>query len=71
MEIDIQPLEIEKSDYLLLCSDGLTEELVDEEIAACLRENSLLEKAAMFLVDGAKKEGGRDNITVVIINFEE
>ncbi|WP_044259105.1 Stp1/IreP family PP2C-type Ser/Thr phosphatase [Richelia intracellularis] len=71
MEIDVEPLEIEKSDYLLLCSDGLTEELVDEEIAACLRENSLLEKAAMFLVDGAKKEGGRDNITVVIINFEE
>ena len=71
MEIDVEPLDLEKSDRLLLCSDGLTEELVDEKIAYCLKDNSLLEKAAMFLVDGAKQEGGHNNITVVIVGFED
>ena len=71
MEIDVEALEVEKSDRLLLCSDGLTEELVDEKIASCLRDNSLLEKTAMFLIDGAKEEGGHDNITVVIVAFED
>ncbi len=71
MEIDVQPLDLEKSDRLLLCSDGLTEELIDEKIASCLQEHPILEKTAVFLVEGAKKEGGHDNITVVIIAFED
>ncbi len=71
MEIDVQPLDVGKSDRLLLCSDGLTEELVDEKIASCFLDNPLLEKTAMLLVEGAKQEGGHDNITVVIVAFED
>lgn len=68
--IDVQPLDIKAGDRLLLCSDGLTEELVDQKIANYLHEIPLLDKAAISLVEAAKKEGGHDNITVVIVALE-
>lgn len=66
-EIDVDPLDIQPGDRLLLCSDGLTEELVDETIAAHLQETPVLEKAASELVEAAKEQGGHDNITVVLV----
>ena len=70
-EVDVQPLDIKSGDRLLLCSDGLTEELVDEKIAYYLQENTALEKIAVSLVEGAKDSGGHDNITVVIAQLEQ
>lgn len=69
-QIDLQQLDVKSGDRLLLCSDGLTEELVDEKIASYLQESLLVEKAAIALVEAAKKEGGHDNITVVIVTLE-
>ena len=69
-QIDVQPFDIKAGDRLLLCSDGLTEELADQKIASYLQECSLVDKAAVSLIEAAKDEGGHDNITVVIIALE-
>jgi PPM family protein phosphatase len=69
-ELDIRPLEVQPSDRLLLCSDGLTEELTDPLIANQLKNIRSGEMAATALINAAKEKGGRDNITVVIVGFE-
>jgi len=66
VEIDLEgPFPIEVGDKYLLCSDGLTGRVGDEELAAAL---SVLkpEQATMFLTDLANLRGGPDNITIVI-----
>ena len=52
-------------DRLLLCSDGLTRHVPDEEIAREVRSQDI-ERAVNSLVDLAKERGGEDNITVVL-----
>lgn len=70
-EVDVQPLDVKSGDRLLLCSDGLTEELADEKIAYYLQENNVNDKVALSLIEGAKEQGGHDNITVVIVELED
>lgn len=53
--------------YLLLCSDGLTEELSDDEIKSRLASGEAPDRLVSGLVDAALAAGGRDNITVVLI----
>ncbi|GAB4133984.1 MAG: Stp1/IreP family PP2C-type Ser/Thr phosphatase [Cyanobacteria bacterium J069] len=69
-QIDVQPVDVQGSDRLLLCSDGLTEELSDHLIAFHLKSIRACEKAASALVNAAKDKGGRDNITVVIVAID-
>ena len=52
-------------DRLLLCSDGLTRHVPDNEIATTVRRADL-DRAATALIDLAKSRGGEDNITVVL-----
>ncbi|BAY34094.1 protein-serine/threonine phosphatase [Nostoc carneum NIES-2107] len=70
-QIDVQPVDLMVGDRLLLCSDGLTEELADQKIADCLQDNSVLDKAAYSLVEAAKAHGGHDNITVALVAVED
>jgi protein phosphatase len=56
---------LDPGDRLLLCSDGLTRHVPDEEIAAHAR-NSDIERVVDSLVDLARARGGEDNITVVL-----
>lgn len=65
--VDIRSLSVQSGDRLLLCSDGLTEELSDQIIANHLKSIRACEKAAIALINAAKDRGGRDNITVVIV----
>jgi serine/threonine protein phosphatase PrpC len=67
--IDVQKLDLKEGDRLLLCSDGLTEELIDDKIATHLQEFPLLEKCANALIEAAKEHGGHDNITVVLVSL--
>lgn len=69
-QISVQPLDLKQGDRLLLCSDGLTEELVDDKIASYLRGTPSLKIAAASLVAAANEEGGHDNITVVLVSVE-
>jgi protein phosphatase len=66
-QMDIQPVSVQPGDRLLLCSDGLTEELSDQLIATYLQASWGCENAVMALVNAAKDHGGRDNITVVVV----
>lgn len=69
-QISVQPLDLKQGDRLLLCSDGLTEELVDDKIASYLQGTPSLKIAAASLVAAANEEGGHDNITVVLVSVE-
>ncbi|EKV01398.1 serine/threonine protein phosphatase [Leptolyngbya sp. PCC 7375] len=69
--IDIQSLDVLGGDRLLLCSDGLTEELSDPLIATHLKSIRSCPTAVESLVDAAKQRGGRDNITVVVVAFQD
>ncbi len=69
-QIDVQPMDVKIGDRLLLCSDGLTEELVEQKIASCLQDTPWVDKAAISLVEAAKDHGGHDNITVVIVSLD-
>lgn len=67
LQIDVQQLEMIPGDRLLLCSDGLTEELADDQIASYLKQIRACGMATEALINAAKDRGGRDNITVVVI----
>jgi PPM family protein phosphatase len=65
-QINTQTQDIKSGDRILLCSDGLTEEVPHDEIASRLVEAESNESAAQALIDAAKQHGGSDNITVII-----
>jgi len=70
--VDMQVQTMRSGDVLLLCSDGLTTMIPDEEIARVLNEHDGdIEHAANALVDAANARGGEDNITVMLLKFEE
>ncbi|HDY69406.1 MAG TPA: Stp1/IreP family PP2C-type Ser/Thr phosphatase, partial [Actinobacteria bacterium] len=68
VEIDTSSVDWEPGDIFLLCSDGLTSMVPDQEIAAIIGGKESLEQAAAGLVDAANTHGGRDNITVILFS---
>lgn len=68
--VDTMTFQGRPGDLYLLCSDGLTTMLNDEELLAILRRGGELERAARRLVKAANDRGGRDNITVVLFRLE-
>ncbi|MBE9144217.1 PP2C family protein-serine/threonine phosphatase [Planktothrix mougeotii] len=66
-EISIDQMDVQPGDRLLLCSDGLTEELSDTIITANLKAIRACEAAATALIKEAKDREGRDNITVIVV----
>jgi protein phosphatase len=70
--VDIQSRRMATGDVLLLCSDGLTTMVPDEDIARVLGEsNGDVGQAARALVHLANDRGGEDNITVLLVKFED
>ena len=63
-----QGLQLLPSDILLLCSDGLTDLLWNDEILEVIRSKPTLKDASRALIDMANSRGGHDNITVVLIS---
>ncbi len=67
VEPDVLAIEVRAGDRFLLCSDGLTDVVRDEEILAALESCAdRLETVPRALVDLANERGGRDNVTVVV-----
>jgi protein phosphatase len=63
-----QMLNMEEGDYILLCTDGLTDMLNDQEIlSSILACNGEPEKGCELLVNEANRKGGKDNITVILL----
>jgi protein phosphatase len=71
VEVDTMTYRARPGDVYLLCSDGLTTMVKDDEIRAVLADAADLETAADELVRRANEAGGRDNITVVAFRVEE
>ena len=67
VEADFFEVELCEDDRILLCTDGLTNMVRDKEICDTIRQNDNIETAASQLVAMANANGGRDNITVMII----
>jgi PPM family protein phosphatase len=64
---DCFDFEAEPGDLLLLCSDGLTREVPDRTIEFLISSDLPLEDRCVRLVEAAKKAGGHDNITCVLV----
>ena len=68
VSIDFFDMKLEKDDTVLMCSDGLSNMLEDEEIKEIIRTGSHdLPEIALQLIGRANQNGGRDNIAVVLI----
>ena len=64
---DCFEFETEPGDIFMLCSDGLTRELDDQKIESILQSGTDLEDLCARLIDSAKKAGGHDNITCILV----
>jgi PPM family protein phosphatase len=72
LQVDMLLHKIKSGDILLLCSDGLTTMITDDEIVKVVRDAAGdVEKAAPALVANANAKGGEDNITVLLLRFDE
>ena len=63
---DIFRLEISDDEVFLICSDGLNDMVTDQEIHAVVDRSDTLEEAGKKLIEVANRNGGKDNITVVL-----
>ena len=68
IEIDFFHEELKSGDLILMCSDGLTNMIEDEEIGRILKTPGTIEERAERLIDAANQNGGRDNIAVILID---
>ena len=64
---DASEIEIQTGDVYLLCSDGLTGMVPEEEILRTVTENEDLEVACQRLIEKANERGGLDNVTAVLV----
>jgi PPM family protein phosphatase len=72
LQVEMQVHKIESGDVLMLCSDGLTTMLPDEEMSKLVQQSGDdLSKAAKSLIAAANTRGGEDNITVLLLKFQD
>jgi protein phosphatase len=69
VEVDVDHRRLEDGDRLLLCTDGLTDLVEDDEIADLLERFPSPTDASRVLVDVALERGGKDNVTAVVGRF--
>lgn len=63
-------IKLKKSDKLLLCSDGLTDMVDDEDISEILKQSKKCSDLAKELIKKALENGGKDNVTALVLNVE-
>ncbi|VWX59497.1 Serine/threonine phosphatase stp [Burkholderiales bacterium 8X] len=66
VELELHEHDVQVDDLFLLCSDGLSEMVSDEQIFTLLLQDGALAEKASILVAAANENGGRDNISVVL-----
>jgi serine/threonine protein phosphatase PrpC len=69
--VDVMSVHALKGDRLLLCSDGLSNELDSDTLARLASAPFTLEESVTQLIDAAKEAGGRDNISAVLLEFDD
>lgn len=70
VDVDFFDIRLTPGDILLLCSDGLSNMVPDEDIRQVILTSEMLEEAGRRLVSMANDNGGRDNIAVVLVEPE-
>ena len=68
VSVDTWTIPMFDGDRFMLCSDGLVDEVPLDEITEMMREHSTPQHVAERLVTAAKRHGGRDNITVIVVD---
>jgi PPM family protein phosphatase len=69
LEVEIHKLKLEDGDQLLLCSDGLTDLVPDDQISEVLNGTNPSQNKCQALVDLALQKGGKDNVTVLVAQY--
>lgn len=69
-QIDLFDLPVQGGDLLLLCTDGLYNQVHDEEIRKILSSDDCLKERVEKMVNLALERGGNDNITAVLVQYE-
>jgi serine/threonine protein phosphatase PrpC len=70
VRVDVSTVDLNADDVVVLCSDGLTDMLTDNQIAAIVAAEGEPKTACERLVHEANGLGGRDNITAIVARFE-
>ncbi len=65
--MEVNEFEVAPSDLFLMCSDGLTDMVSDEAIADIVCQSLTLEEKTTLLIDTANAHGGRDNVSVLLV----
>ena len=70
LDVEVQNLELSKSERLLLCSDGLSGMIGDKQIWEIVEHSVGLQQAVDSLINIAREHGGEDNITAILVEWE-
>jgi protein phosphatase len=71
LDVDVFELDIEDGDRFVVCSDGLVDEADDDAIEMVIRTSASPQELADSLIVLANSNGGRDNVTVVVVDFAD
>ena len=71
VEVDLTELTLKKEDIILMCCDGLTDMVEDNEIQRIVLESKTVEDACNNLVHLANEMGGMDNISLILVKNED
>jgi protein phosphatase len=71
LQVDVSSIDAEAGDRILLCSDGLSNELSGEELVRLASPPMPLEDSVSQLIDAARQAGGRDNISAILLEFDD
>jgi len=67
VQVDIKPHQILDGDFYIMCSDGLSGMVDDQQILKIVSGAKSLERVVAELVDTANRAGGNDNITTLVL----
>jgi serine/threonine protein phosphatase PrpC len=67
VQVDVKPHQIMDGDYYVMCSDGLSGMVEDDQIREIIQKTKTLERVVEELVDHANRAGGTDNITTLVL----
>lgn len=70
IEPSVHMVDIQSEDTYIMCTDGLTDMLSQDDIEKIANKYPTIEKITQALIDAAKAKGGHDNITVVIVQVQ-
>ena len=67
VQMEVNEFQVAPSDLFVMCSDGLTDMVNDDDLAQLMRTPVPLEEKAALLIDTANAHGGRDNVSVLLV----